>query len=146
MKSNSREPKYPVNSRVWCSGYWEGSGYWEDGVALIDSAKNSAANPDEFRYGLRMNGYELFYVHESWIRPLKFMEFAIHRHPVTRAWRFGNNSIVWAAIIHVFGLIVFGCGFTLEELVSQLFTHAFGLAIIGLMWLGTWMNYTKRWV
>lgn len=80
------------------------------------------------------------------LRRPTFREFIWFRNPNTGAWMFGKTRGWMAILIHLFALIIFSCGFTIEEFGWQLFTHAFGLAIIGLMWLGSWMNYTKRWV
>ena len=80
------------------------------------------------------------------LRAPTFREFLWFRNPNTGGWMFGKTRGWMAILIHLFALIIFSCGFTIEEFGWQLFTHAFGLAIIGLMWLGSWMNYTKRWV
>ena len=80
------------------------------------------------------------------LRRPKFREFIWFRNPNTGGWMFGKTRGWMAILIHLFALIIFSCGFTIEEFGWQLFTHAFGLSIIGLMWLGSWMNHTKRWV
>lgn len=86
------------------------------------------------------------HVYGEVLRRPTFREFIWFRNPNTGAWMFGKTRGWMAILIHLFALIIFSCGFTIEEFGWQLFTHVFGLAIIGLMWLGTWMNYTKRWV
>ena len=86
------------------------------------------------------------HVYGEVLRSPTFREFIWFRNPNTGGWMFGKTRGWMAILIHVFALIIFSCGFTIEEFGWQLFTHAFGLAIIGLMWLGSWMNYTKRWV
>ena len=123
----------------------------EENIGIVDMCQYVAgpsSNPGmvyKIKCGSRTGPFWEFVFGEV-LRAPTFREFLWFRNPNTGGWMFGKTRGCMAILIHVFALIIFSCGFTIEEFGWQLFTHAFGLSIIGLMWLGSWMNYTKRWV
>lgn len=118
-------------------------------IGIVEPSSQFRATYPHMHYVIKCWAFGRTVLSHEWgevLRRPTFREFIWFRNPNTGGWMFGKTRGWMAGIIHLFSLIIFSCGFTIEEFGWQLFTHAFGLSIIALMWYGTWANYTKKWV
>lgn len=83
---------------------------------------------------------------ESELRPMPWKQFRWHRHPRSGWAMMGKTLGFMAVIIHIAGLLVVVLPWVLPvaSYFWAVFTSLVGVAIIGVLWLKTWHNFTKH--
>jgi len=82
---------------------------------------------------------------ESELYPMPWKQFRWHRHPRKQRMMMGKTTGFLAVTIHLAGLIIAVLPWVgVESIAWSAFASAIGLSVIGLLWLKTWHNFTKR--
>ena len=82
---------------------------------------------------------------ESELYPMQWRQFVWHRHPRKQRMMMGKTTGFLAVTIHLAGLIIAVLPWVgVESIAWSAFASAIGLSVIGLLWLKTWHNFTKR--
>lgn len=82
---------------------------------------------------------------EGKLKAFDWKTFVWYRNPESTRMSVGKTRGWMAILIHVFSIIIFGCGFTVVG-PWKIAPFVLGAGTIGLFWLGTWKNFTKQWV
>lgn len=82
---------------------------------------------------------------EGHLEDIGWNDYIWFRNPETGRMNMGKTRGWMAAIIHLFGGILFGCGFSVIG-PWKIAPFLLGAGTIGLLWFGTWMNFKKKWL